>query len=83
MTVTLMSPCKLLSTCRKQAKERGEKRKHGTFIALMTEGITTKFIVWCPRWPTLLYCAAISVRLTPGKIQIERKKRWKMELKWH
>lgn len=31
MTVTLMSPCKLLSTCRKQAKEK--KRKHWTFIA--------------------------------------------------
>lgn len=60
MTVTLMSPCKLLSTCRKQGNEK-KKKETWNIHCPMTGGITTTFIVWSPKWPSLLQCTAISL----------------------
>lgn len=66
MTVTLMSPCKLLSTHRQQAKGGGETNT-GTFIAPVTAEITTTFIVCWSKWPSLLWYTAISLSLQPGR----------------
>lgn len=66
MTVTLMSPCKLLSTHRQQAKGGGETNT-GTFIAPVTAEITKTFIVCWSKWPSLLWYTAISLSLQPGR----------------
>lgn len=54
MTVTLMSPCKLLSTCRKQAKGGEKKGKTWHIHCPLTEEITETFIVPSPKWTSLL-----------------------------